>query len=57
MTMIAFAFLQFRPFCPTSADGLQLGTTGDPDELDAIMARLKANPIVENADWSLRTTE
>ena len=34
-----------------------LGTTGDPDELDAIMARLKANPIVENAGWSLRTTE
>ena len=34
-----------------------LGTTGDPDELDAIMARLKANPIVENAGWNLRTTE
>ena len=31
--------------------------TGDPDELDAIMARLKANPIVENAGWNLRTTE
>jgi putative Mg2+ transporter-C (MgtC) family protein len=34
-----------------------LGTTGDPDELDAIMSRLKANRIVENASWNLRTTE
>jgi len=34
-----------------------LGTTGDPDELDAIVSRLKANPIVENASWSLQTTE
>jgi putative Mg2+ transporter-C (MgtC) family protein len=34
-----------------------LGTTADPDELDAIVARLKANSIVENAGWNLRTTE
>jgi len=34
-----------------------LGTTADPDELDAIVTRLKANPIVESASWSLRTTE
>ena len=34
-----------------------LGTTGDPDELDTIVSRLKANPIVKNASWSLRTTE
>jgi putative Mg2+ transporter-C (MgtC) family protein len=34
-----------------------LGTTADPDELDAIVSRLKANPIVANASWTLRTTE
>ena len=34
-----------------------LGTAADPDELDAVMARLKANPIVANAGWNLRTTE
>jgi putative Mg2+ transporter-C (MgtC) family protein len=34
-----------------------LGTTADPDELDAVVARLKANPIVESASWNLRTTE
>jgi putative Mg2+ transporter-C (MgtC) family protein len=34
-----------------------VGTAADPDELDAVMARLKANPIVGNASWNLRTTE
>jgi putative Mg2+ transporter-C (MgtC) family protein len=34
-----------------------LGTAANPDELDAVVARLKANAIVENASWSLRTTE
>ena len=29
----------------------------EADELDAIVSRLKANPIVRNASWSLRTTE
>jgi putative Mg2+ transporter-C (MgtC) family protein len=34
-----------------------LGTSADPDELDAIVRRLKTNPIVESASWNLRTTE
>jgi putative Mg2+ transporter-C (MgtC) family protein len=34
-----------------------LGSTADPLELDAIVARLEANPLVESASWSLRTTE
>jgi putative Mg2+ transporter-C (MgtC) family protein len=34
-----------------------LGTAANPDELDAVVTRLKANPIVENASWILRTTE
>ena len=34
-----------------------LGTAADPDELDTVMTRLKANPIVHNAGWNLRTTE
>lgn len=34
-----------------------LGTTADPQELDAIVSRLESNPLVENASWSLRTTE
>jgi putative Mg2+ transporter-C (MgtC) family protein len=34
-----------------------LGSVANPDELDTVVARLKANPIVENASWSLRTTE
>jgi len=34
-----------------------LGTAADPDELDAVVARLKANPIVASAGWDLRTTE
>jgi putative Mg2+ transporter-C (MgtC) family protein len=34
-----------------------LGTAADPDELDAVVARLKANPMVESAGWNLRTTE
>jgi putative Mg2+ transporter-C (MgtC) family protein len=33
------------------------GNTADPHELDDIVARLKSNPTVENATWSLRTTE
>jgi putative Mg2+ transporter-C (MgtC) family protein len=34
-----------------------LGSAANPDELDAVVTRLKANPIVENASWDLRTTE
>ncbi len=34
-----------------------LGSTADPRELDAIVARLDGNPLVENASWSLRTTD
>jgi putative Mg2+ transporter-C (MgtC) family protein len=34
-----------------------LGTAADPDELDVVVARLKANPIVASAGWDLRTTE
>jgi len=34
-----------------------LGTSADPDELDAIVRRLKASPIVESVSWNLRTTE
>jgi len=34
-----------------------LGTAADPDELDTVITRLKANPIVRNAGWNLRTTE
>jgi putative Mg2+ transporter-C (MgtC) family protein len=34
-----------------------MGTTADPHELDEIVSRLDGNPMVENASWSLRTTE
>ena len=34
-----------------------LGTTADPGELDAIVARLENNAWVQNAGWSLRTTD
>jgi putative Mg2+ transporter-C (MgtC) family protein len=34
-----------------------MGTTADPRELDEIVARLDKHPGVENASWSLRTTE
>ena len=34
-----------------------LGTNADPRELDDIVSRLDGNPLVENASWSLRTTE
>ena len=34
-----------------------MGTTADPRELDEIVSRLEQNPGVENASWSLRTTE
>lgn len=34
-----------------------LGTGADPDELDEIVERLKANPMVQHAGWSLRPTE
>ena len=34
-----------------------LGTGADPHELDEIVTRLDGNPLVENASWSLRTTE
>ena len=33
------------------------GTIADPDELDALVARLEANALVDSAGWSLRTTE
>jgi putative Mg2+ transporter-C (MgtC) family protein len=34
-----------------------LGTGAIPDELDAIVERLKTNPAVQHASWSLRPTE
>ena len=34
-----------------------LGTAADPRELDDIVAGLERDPLVENAGWSLRTTE
>jgi putative Mg2+ transporter-C (MgtC) family protein len=34
-----------------------VSTTADPHELNAIVARLEASPLVENASWALRTTE
>jgi putative Mg2+ transporter-C (MgtC) family protein len=34
-----------------------LGTAADPDELEEIVSSLEALPLVENASWSLRTTE
>jgi putative Mg2+ transporter-C (MgtC) family protein len=34
-----------------------LGTNADPRELDEIVSRLERNPLVQNASWSLRTTE
>jgi putative Mg2+ transporter-C (MgtC) family protein len=34
-----------------------LSTAADPHELDAIVTRLEASPLVENASWALRTTE
>jgi hypothetical protein len=34
-----------------------LGTTADPRELDSIVARLEENALVQNASWSLRTTD
>jgi putative Mg2+ transporter-C (MgtC) family protein len=34
-----------------------LGTSADPDELDAIVASLDRNPMVESASWTIRTTE
>jgi putative Mg2+ transporter-C (MgtC) family protein len=34
-----------------------LGTSANPEELDAIVARLEENPLVQNAGWSLRTTD
>lgn len=34
-----------------------LGTTADPQELDAIVSRHDGNPLVESASWSLRTTD
>ena len=33
------------------------GNTADPRELEEIVSRLDSNPLVENASWSLRTTE
>jgi putative Mg2+ transporter-C (MgtC) family protein len=34
-----------------------LGTSAVPDELDEIVKRLEANPLVKTANWSLRPTE
>ena len=34
-----------------------LGTSAVPDELDEIVRRLEANPLVKTASWSLRPTE
>ena len=34
-----------------------VGTAADPKELDAIVARLEKNPMVDSASWSVRTTE
>ncbi len=34
-----------------------LGTSANPEELDAIVTRLEGNPLVQNAGWSLRTTD
>jgi putative Mg2+ transporter-C (MgtC) family protein len=34
-----------------------VGTSANPQELDAIVARLEDNPLVQNAGWSLRTTD
>jgi putative Mg2+ transporter-C (MgtC) family protein len=34
-----------------------LGTATDPHELDEIILRLDKNSLVQNASWSLRTTE
>jgi putative Mg2+ transporter-C (MgtC) family protein len=34
-----------------------LGTAADPHDLDAIVARLEASPLIDNASWNLRTTD
>jgi len=34
-----------------------LGTAAAPKELDGIVSRLEGSPLVENASWSLRTTD
>jgi putative Mg2+ transporter-C (MgtC) family protein len=34
-----------------------VGTSADPDELDAVVSRLKSYAPVETASWSLRTTD
>jgi putative Mg2+ transporter-C (MgtC) family protein len=34
-----------------------VSTAADPHELDTIVSRLEASPLVENASWTLRTTE
>ena len=34
-----------------------LGTAAEPDELDAIVANLDRNAMVDSASWSIRTTE
>jgi putative Mg2+ transporter-C (MgtC) family protein len=34
-----------------------LGTAAEPGELDAIVASLDGNPMIESASWSIRTTE
>jgi putative Mg2+ transporter-C (MgtC) family protein len=34
-----------------------MGTTADPQELDAIVTRLEQNPLVQSAGWDLRTAD
>jgi putative Mg2+ transporter-C (MgtC) family protein len=34
-----------------------LGTGANPHELDEVVSRLERNPHIENASWTLRTTE
>jgi putative Mg2+ transporter-C (MgtC) family protein len=34
-----------------------VGTSADPNELDGVVSRLAASASVENASWSLRTTD
>jgi hypothetical protein len=34
-----------------------LGTAAEPEDLDAIIASLDRNAMVDSASWSIRTTE
>jgi hypothetical protein len=46
-----------RPRLRAKPSRCRLGTTADPRELDEIVSRLEKHLGVENASWSLRTTE